>query len=134
MKRRKPLRRRVRTQRKSRPQIRELDELARAIVMTRDRECCVRCGSRPVQWAHVYTRALHSLRWMPENSMALCARHHLQWHREPAESAGWWLETYPKRAAKLATMRAFPQKIDRAAIKLWLTAELTRLQPTRAKQ
>lgn len=84
-----------------------LDPLCREIVFWRDGNRCVRCGkTEHLQWAHVLSRASHSIRWEPLNSMCLCAGCHLYfWHKSPAESGAWFAEKYPGRLDKIKIIR-----------------------------
>ncbi len=101
-----------------------LDKLCRAVVMARDKGQCVKCGQREnLQWAHVQSRRYISCRWRLENSMTLCAGHHLWWHHKPLESAAWFTETFPKRAKALQSISAFKQKVDLKLERLALLAE-----------
>jgi 5-methylcytosine-specific restriction endonuclease McrA len=125
----------MKTRKKPSPEILTLDSLCRQYVFMRDRFLCVKClhltkrrnGDR-LQFCHVYTRAIHSLRWDPENSMVLCSGHHLWWHREPAAAIKWWSELYPERERRLELLRQTPRKIDRVAIRMWLESQIAKLE------
>jgi len=111
-----------------RPEVAALDRLCREVVMRRDQGRCAWCGKTGnLQWAHVHTRRIHSLRWRLENSMMLCAGHHLHWHQHPMEAATWWSQTYPDRMKALTFMRSTKQKPDLAAIRLYLLAAQRKL-------
>jgi 5-methylcytosine-specific restriction endonuclease McrA len=97
-----------------------MDEAARAIVFDRD-SGCVHCGKATnLQWAHVYTRRILSMRWDWDNSMVLCAGCHLWWHHEPAEAVAWWTAKYPLRAERLRLRRHTASRVDLKAIALSL--------------
>lgn len=123
------MKRRVRLKPKFRPDVKELDALCREVVMLRDRgRCCwPDCSKTNVQWSHVHTRRVHSLRWRLENSLLLCAGHHLAWHGHPMEAATWFSQKYPERMKALTMMRQTKQKPDLSAIKLYLLAEKAKL-------
>lgn len=106
-----------------------LDEMARAVVFSRDGNQCLRCGSRAhLQWAHVYSRRYKALRWAPGNAMCLCGGCHLWWHHQPVAAARWWIEKFGEAAdvQLRATLKA-PGKIDRRLTLMWLEQEAKRL-------
>lgn len=110
-------------------EVKELDRLAREVVMKRDGGKCRRCGSeRRLQWCHIYSRRYPSLRWDPDNALCLCAGCHLWQHHNPLDSSAWVEQAIgPATAARLRTiMKTARRGIDRAAWKLWLTAQLER--------
>jgi len=105
-----------------------LDDLARKVVFARDGNQCVRCGKKEgIQWCHVDSRRYLSTRWLLENSMALCAGHHLAWHHRPLEAAEWFRTTYPERWNRLTVRAASAQKFDRKLERLYLEAEARKL-------
>lgn len=113
---------------KRRPDVRELDALCREVVFLRDQHRCCRCHrTTRLQWCHVHTRRIRSLRWRLENSLLLCAGCHLWWHHHPLESAGWFEDTYPEEAETLSLLRQTKQKPDLAAIRLYLLQEQAKL-------
>lgn len=126
---RSPLRRKTRLRAKSRkPDVRELDRLARAVVFARDGNKCAWTGTTDhLQWAHVYSRRYRSVRWDPDNSMCLSAKMHLFWHHQPLRAAEWFEATYPERAKRLRLKMQSKQKVDMVATKLSLEQELKRL-------
>jgi hypothetical protein len=118
---------------KNLPEIKVLDALCRQFVFLRDRFMCVKClpkrrnGVR-LQWSHIHTRGVHSLRWVPENSLCLCSGCHLKGHLHPTEFSRWFEEAYPQRAAYLTLLRQTPRKVDRVGMRLWLEREIAKLE------
>jgi len=111
-----------------------LDALCRELVFRRDRGVCIFCRAeglhdpdraRRIQWCHVHSRAIRSLRWNPLNSFAACAGHHLRWHARPVEMVDRWRAIVsPATVERLAWLAASPQKVDLALTECWLRAEL----------
>ena len=115
--------------RKPDPQVKALDDLCRRYVFLRDRNTCQKCGTRDrLQWAHVHTRGVHSLRWEPDNSLALCQGDHYHGHLHPTEFAAWFAEKFPKRAARLTLLRQTKRKVDRVGMRLWLEQQIERME------
>lgn len=109
-------------------EVRELDRLAREVVMRRDGYKCRMCGAtQHLQWCHIYSRRYQSLRWDPDNALTLCAGDHLWQHHNPLDSAR-VIEALigPGTAARLRMVMQTKRKVDRAAWKLWLTEQLKR--------
>jgi hypothetical protein len=89
---------------------READRLARLVVLNRDNWTCQRCQTQgevgnPIQWCHVLTRASLSLRWEPENSMALCHSDHYFFTVQPHRWDAFLNEKWPGRRERLHLMR-----------------------------
>lgn len=102
--------------------------MCREVVLLRDRHRCAWCGKTSnIQWCHVHSRRVYSLRWDIRNSVVLCAGCHLRWHAHPLEGATWFYQTYPARHHDLVMLRQTKQKPDLAAIRLYLLAEKKRL-------
>lgn len=102
-------------------QKKELDKLCRELVFRRDGNRCVKCGKATnLQWSHVYTRRLLSLRWDPDNSKTLCGGCHLWWGQNPLDAAVWFAAAWPSRFERLRMKRQFKQKVDMKAIELGL--------------
>lgn len=77
--------------------IAELDGLCRAAVMERD-QVCQRCGTgSDLQWSHVHSRRHYCIRWVLENSKALCRACHCWWTNNPLEAAYWFSKNWPLR-------------------------------------
>ena len=88
--------RRIRAGHRLEPTVHDLDALCALVVKTRDGWRCRRCGvrykpgDRGFHWAHVFSKSRHRTRWSLENSIALCAGHHLNWaHIHPKEFHQW---------------------------------------------
>ena len=118
-----------------RKEIKALDDLCRRLVFLRDRFFCVKClqlkkshNRERLQWAHIHTRGVHSLRWEPDNSLCLCSGCHYQGHLHPTEFSRWFEAAYPKRAAHLTLLRQTKRKIDRVAMRLWLEQQIAKLE------
>lgn len=104
--------------------VKALDVLCRAVVMLRDDHKCQKCGStRNIQWSHVYTRNIRSLRWEMDNSLALCSGCHLWWHDRPLDSGAWFKAIHPDRAKRLSSRLQYKQKVDSEAIRIFLEQE-----------
>lgn len=132
-----------------------LDHLARRLVFKRDGYACVRCGKActqelhergdrtiyvGIQWCHVHTRRIRSLKWDPDNALTLCPGCHLWWHGHVPESADpfaddehrydsameWFKRKYPERSARLAMRLQTPSHPDYGAIYVWLRNEVLR--------
>jgi len=115
----KPIRKRVKSEhsrrnktRTKRGMVLDLDKVARReIVEERDDNNCQYCGKklgesdgyRPVsiQWAHVHTREYYITRWEPDNSLALCDRHHVWFDNHKVLSLDWFAKKYPERWERL---------------------------------
>jgi 5-methylcytosine-specific restriction endonuclease McrA len=118
--------------RKSEKRIRiaELDTLARNATLARAGHACERCGrSERLQWHHVYTRAIRSLRWDLDNLICLCAGCHLWWHHEPLDATIWmrnqWEHLFPGRYERLVETRRMKRKIDLSAMRIELLGRQT---------
>jgi 5-methylcytosine-specific restriction endonuclease McrA len=111
------------------PQVKALDDLCRRLVFLRDRNTCQKCGKRDrLQWAHIHTRGVHSLRWEPDNSVCLCSGCHLKGHLHPLEFSRWFEAAYPQRAAHLKLLRQTKRKVDRVGMRLWLEQQIEKLE------
>jgi 5-methylcytosine-specific restriction endonuclease McrA len=110
-------------------EVKALDQLCRRLVFLRDRNTCQKCGSRErLQWAHVHSRGVHSLRWEPDNSLCLCAGCHYLGHLHPTDFSRWLLEKFPKRLEHLLLIRQTKRKTDKVALRLWLENECHKLE------
>lgn len=88
----------------------DLDKLSKKLVYERDNYTCQRCGKhdgRDYQASHVIpVSAGMKLRWDLLNMKVLCHHCHLNWwHKNPLESAKWFEERFPERAAYLEANR-----------------------------
>jgi 5-methylcytosine-specific restriction endonuclease McrA len=51
---------------------------------------CQKCGSyQQLQWCHVYSRKLLSVRWDLKNTFCLCTSCHSKFHDRPTELTEW---------------------------------------------
>jgi 5-methylcytosine-specific restriction endonuclease McrA len=79
-------------------QMRKIDNLFSKVVRQRDKQC-QRCGTTEnLQCSHVLPRTFISVRWNPENAIALCYRCHIYWwHKYPHEAVAWFDAKWPGR-------------------------------------
>lgn len=87
-----------------------LDKVSRKLVYLRDDYTCQHCGKRngsDYQASHVIpVSAGAKLRWDLQNMKVLCYHCHLNWwHKNPLESARWFEQKFPERAAYLEANR-----------------------------
>ena len=108
--------------------VKVLDTLCRTLVFKRDGNRCRRCDKTShLQWAHIYSRRYHSVRWEPTNSLVLCAGCHMWGHHNPTEFSDWIaFELGPERLAELNLWRHTRTKQDLQGLRLWLTAEIAK--------
>jgi len=118
----------------------ELDSLARQIILIRDGFKCVRCGAGPkpgrgggLHASHILPKGSYpSMRYELKNLIALCWSCHLGpkgWHKNPLEATKWLAEKYGQDRIEHLRYLAFTRhKTDKAALKVWLTEELAKLQ------
>lgn len=83
-------------------------ERGKKIAKERDGYKCVLCGiSRDnggiIHASHIFPEGKHrSMSHLPENMLAMCYWHHIEWwHKHPTESGKWFAETYPDTLKKL---------------------------------
>ena len=83
------------------------DRLAAQIVKARAGGKCERCGAvAPLDWAHIFPRRHHSVRWNPDNALAMCRPCHTYTGTHPAAFLTWlldwrgreWVEEMERRA------------------------------------
>lgn len=83
-------------------------ETRQMVVWDRDHNTCQQCGKAEgqrhkdgspvqVQWSHIVARAVTSLRWVPENSMAHCSKCHCWFTNHHTEGIAWFEERFPRR-------------------------------------
>lgn len=112
---------------------RKLDGMCREIVFARDRYRCRRCGrgtpNVQLQWAHIYSRRYLSVRWMPQNSVSLCAGCHFWIHQNPMDGAEFIRDVVPHHDLQQVRLRlADSTKPDLEEIGLRLTEMLANLR------
>lgn len=92
----------------------ELDRDARERVFARDGCVCVRCHNktRPVQWAHIFSRRHKNLRWEEDNALTLCAGCHLWWHHEPVLAVDWFKKNWGDRYDRLMAVIQVNPKVN----------------------
>jgi len=101
VKRSKPLRRRLRPNKRAKGWERKMLAMKawRTAVLRRDRHRCVFCERRSdLQGHHVCGRA-PSVIFLVENGLTLCAECHANWHRANRLNRAWWRGEYPERWA-----------------------------------
>ena len=103
---------------------READRLCGLIVRSRGGCEYAPCGARTdLQWAHIFTRGYHKIRWDEDAALCLCRRHHCFFTYRPLA----WLEWLSEKLgpAKLDELRFRAQvgpKADRHFISLRIVA------------
>jgi len=124
------------------PSIQTLDDLCREVVFARDGYACQKCGWKctevtyspsgkvqagKLQWCHVFSRRYHSVRWDPDNSLALCSGCHLWQHQNPTLASEWYAEKWTVRLRAVTLRRNAGRKPDRGLILLSLQQQLRAL-------
>jgi len=81
----------------------KLDALASEMCKKHSNRMCVRCGKRSpnpdnlnegLQWCHVITRGMLSLRWNLKNCLCLCASCHFWGHKYPIDFSLWLIKNF----------------------------------------
>ena len=93
------IRRRTRLKKRSKrrrsPIVQELKSLVRELVFRRDKNRCVvagygKCGA-PLQLSHIKPQGGYPwMKYMPQNAVVKCQRHHLYWWHKDVTEAGEW--------------------------------------------
>jgi 5-methylcytosine-specific restriction endonuclease McrA len=86
-----------------------MDQQARLACLMAAGGSCAKCGSAGarLEWHHVITRRVRALRWIPENSVALCVGCHRWYHANPRAALAWFVERFGEaRLAYLRSMRS----------------------------
>lgn len=133
--RKKPIRRKPS---KARASTKELDTLCREVVMERDKNCrlCTSGGLAPtadirrrqLQWCHIFSRRYKWMRWDLDNSMILCAGHHLWQHHNPALAMDAIEKLIGKGAMhRLKMLASKPRKVSPELVKAYLEQERKKL-------
>lgn len=84
------------------------------IVWDRDKNVCQQCGKTEgqrhedgtpvqVQWSHIVSRAVTSLRWESENCLAHCSKCHCWFTNNHTAGIAWFEDKFPERWAFLKT-------------------------------
>lgn len=96
---------------------READKLAGAICRARGK--CEACGSKnKLQWSHIISRTYHSIRWLPQNCICLCAPCHFKFTYRPDYWISWlminlqdtYLWLYSEKNKYVKINRSFMEK------------------------
>jgi 5-methylcytosine-specific restriction endonuclease McrA len=108
--------------------LRELKALSRAIVFKRDGYKCVVCGKGKadgvqLQWSHIVSQKEPRTRFMTENIVVHCAKHHFAWHQNPIKWVPWWIEKYPERFARVNSWLAIEAIGTKAEWKAYLLGQ-----------
>ena len=84
-----------------------MDSAARLACLMAAGGLCERCGgSGALEWHHVISRRVRTLRWRPENAVALCLPCHRWWHSGPRAALAWFVAQFgPERLAMLRALR-----------------------------
>lgn len=124
---------------KSGPSTKTLDDLCREVVFARDRYTCQKCGwactvvtysptgkvqAGKLQWCHIFSRQYHSVRWDPDNSLALCSGCHMWQHHNPTLATEWFEAKWPLRLNDITIRRNGGWKPDRGLHLLSLQQQL----------
>jgi len=92
--------------------IRKLDKLFSLFI--RKRGYCQRCGKTTnLHTSHVLPKGKYpSLRFHPNNAIALCLYDHLYWwHKNPIEAAAWFSGVFPEQHAWALEQKKRPGKV-----------------------
>lgn len=106
-------------------QVAELDRLCADAVRERDGHKCTLCGvpedGRKHDWAHIFSRRYHSVRWSWTNSTTLCRRCHQTYTRRPDE----WVDLCEAKMGRTAYLVMRTRALCLAGkqpLDLWLLA------------
>src|SRR5512147_1706050 len=103
----------------------ELDLLAKQIILKRDLNRCVKCGTeKNLQAAHILPKGMYQrMRFMPFNLLTLCLKDHLFFaHKDPCGFSRWLEEKYPGRYDQLLMWSRQMPKLDLKQIRIDLEA------------
>ena len=106
------------------------DDLWSKLIKLRAGGKCERCQSTTVvQGHHVIPRTNWNLRFNELNGVALCKAHHIFWAHKDAVGFTRWLDMrFPGRTEKLEIMRHEKTKHDYTLLKIYLEAEIRKLE------
>lgn len=116
----------------------ELDALASKLCKAVAGHKCVRCGATEyLQWHHIVTRRIKTLRWDMSNGLCLCRGCHFWWHNVAQMGEQWsWLDEKfgpDLRAYLNSRVKAVgDKKIDRKAIRESLQNTLASVEKARS--
>jgi len=115
-------------------QKRTINGLLRKILVARDGERCLKCGSTErLQMSHIYPKGKHRrMEFESDNLKFLCYPcHFFFWHKSPIEAWDWIRLKMPQdrlQRLKLMSLASGPTGHQFATYKLFLEAELDRLE------
>lgn len=96
--------------------MKDLDNLARTIVYTRDRLTCRKCGRKAPEWrlnpSHIFERENKRLRWDEDNILTKCVACHWWWHNNQADGVKWAEEEGGVDFDELRRRRQTPFKVN----------------------
>lgn len=105
----------------------KLDKLVREVVIRRANYKCEKCGrkmDKGLNVHHVFTRYNRSVRWLPENLVALCPNHHTMGkdsaHQRPAEFIEWFKQRFGEERYDFIRKKS-------SEVKKWTIQELREL-------
>jgi len=109
-----------------------LDKLFSYLIRTRAKGVCERCraevGFNKLQTSHFHGRRKRSVRWDPDNAVALCFTCHLYFTENPLAHVEWFKERLGEENFTLLNIQAQSiQKVDIAAVTLYLKEEIRTL-------
>lgn len=78
---------------KRKNQEKRLDILWSQSVIKRDGSICQKCGKWSENPHHAFYKTKKGSRWLLQNGVNLCEKHHVPWaHAEPEEFLEWWID------------------------------------------
>lgn len=111
------------------------DALFSDYIRLRDDYTCQRCfkqyegKQKGIQCSHFHGRGKRSVRFDPENALALCAGCHSRFTAYPDEHVEWFKRRIGPVKYELLSNRAnIPQKVDEKLIEIWLKNEIELLK------
>ena len=103
-----------------------LDRLFSHYIRLRDKGICQRCGTAgSLQTSHFHGRAKQSVRYDPDNAVALCFGCHQHLGSHPAEHVAFMLKRLGQERYDMLEHRARQVgKVDKEAIRLYLNQKI----------